>query len=294
MNAKKSIFLLIILSISFMIIGCTQKSKVNINTNEIPNKIDNERKLSLEDVKKKYSDNEIVNIETYKHYVLVESRKDTYANSFHLYNLKTGHKDILPVMPFYCKLENIVHENHINFLADGTNHITPSREFPFIIECRREEENSDYGSEFRAYHRNKYFEINEVTKFGDKENEVISDVKVTLNGIEILFEPMKGKESEFYAGDIKIPPTEISYNLEKHQLIVKFTSTIVSEDMKKLSTKNEDNYYLDSYQLSKENDSSIVILNLKDTTKFYTADIECISDYGLPYLSISFSSKIDN
>lgn len=290
MNGKNSIVLLIILSISFMIIGCTQKSKVNINENEIPNKIDNERKLSLEDVKKKYNDKEIVNIVTYKHYVLVESSRDTYANSFHWYNLATGDMDILPVKPHYCKLEKIVHENHITFLADGTNHINHAKVFPFSIECRKDEDDED----FRAYYRDKYFKINEATEFGQKENEVISNVKVTLNGIEILFEPIKGKEGEFYAGNTTIPPTEISYNTEKHQLIVKFTNTRVSEDMMKLSTKNEDNYYLDSYQVRKENDSSIVILNLKDAAKFYTADIERMTDEDLPYLRISFSDHIDN
>lgn len=260
---------------------------------------DNANNLTIEDIKEKYKDRTIINIINYKNYVLVESRynipgnpQKTYASHFDLYNLSTGDMDLLPTSDNYVQLVKIINEDNLLFLANGKNHSTPHHLFPFYIECYRGEENVNSQYDFRNRYIPRYLSVDQEEDFGFKGDEVISDIKVTITGLEILFKPAKGKEDEFHAGFTTIPLTATRYIKDNNQFTIKFNKTIIDENITCNGTKiNKGNYYINSIELKEINNSSVVIVNLKDTAKFYTADIKKMIDDDLPFVEFYFSTK---
>lgn len=107
--------------------------------------------------------------------------------------------DILPTMPQYVKLEEIIDPNNIVFLSTGKNSESAYQTFPYIIRCIRTREDSERNDDFISYTENKYFKLDEevATEFGKKG--VLSRLVVTLEGVEILFKPVPGDEANFYA-----------------------------------------------------------------------------------------------
>lgn len=262
---------------------------------EKPYKADKTGKLTMEDIRAKYTDRKIVNVINHGDYVLVESKSDYPATVswFHWHNLKTGDIDIMPTSPYYVRLVEIINEDMMLFEASGKNDVGPYRSFPFYIECYRNEENGGQ-LDFRDRHIPKYFTVDQGTSFGNKGDEVISDIRITLTGIEVLFKPVKGREDYFYAGFITIPPTKTRYVKDKHQFIIEFEKTRISEDIKNKGLKvAEENHYLNSVELREESHSSRVAVNLKDKAKLYTADIKTIYDTNsdLPFVQFYFSSN---
>ncbi|MFZ5597567.1 MAG: hypothetical protein ACOY31_11215 [Bacillota bacterium] len=260
-----------------------------------PYKVENTSKLTMEDIRAKYTDRKIINVINHGDYVLVESKSDYPATAswFHWHNLKTGDMDILPTSPNYVRLVEIINENMMLFEANGKNDIGPYHSFPFYIECYRNEENGGQ-FDFRDRYIPKYFTVDQGTFFGNKGDEVISDIRITLTGIEILFKPVKGKEDHFYAGFITIPPTKTRYVKDEHQFIIEFEKTRISEEIKNKGLNvAEENYYLHSVELWEESHSSSVVVNLKDKAKLYTADIKKIYDSNsdLPYVQFYFSNN---
>jgi len=261
-------------------------------------------KLTIKDIEKKYAAENVVNITHYKtDYVLVESRDDVnhYANKFELFNLRTGDADILPTIPNYTKLAEIRSENEFVFFADGTNSEYGGRQFPFIIECRRSYENTGFDGDFSTHIINRYFTVDEAADFGDKENEVIKDIRITLNGIEMLFGPMKENDMGFYAAYTSIPRTKISYISGANQLVVRFAKTDISNAVKKNQREmKEGNYYIKSYQCSKDGEDSIITLNLTPSAKFYTARTDHIYEFktsgesaDMPFLNVVFKAMME-
>lgn len=266
---------------------------INKGDNKEDNIVTDSQKITIEDIKQNYVSREIINITEFKNkYVLVESKEAGLASGFDLYNLETGDRDILPTGPNYVQLDRIVDENRIIFLADGRNNLNSERGFPFYIVCSREIENTSSESDSIATYQTKYFNIIEKVEFGNKSNEVIADIRITLDGIEILFESAKGKDAEFYAGTTMIPRAKIAYNENEHQLIITFEETIIGEKINNLAIR-EENYYIDSIQLTEENNDSIVMIELKGSAKYYTAKTGHLSDAGLPYVEFSFKNSID-
>lgn len=97
-----------------------------------------EKKLTIEDIKKNYKDRPIKNIIPFKEdFVLVEWQKPTFANRFDLYNLKTGEMNFVYGTTNYVKVQKIVDEDRIIFFADGRESETRYWEFPFLEDCRR-------------------------------------------------------------------------------------------------------------------------------------------------------------
>ncbi|WP_202711314.1 hypothetical protein [Sporosalibacterium faouarense] len=263
--------------------------------NDLPltNNEEKNDKLTLEEIKANYNDN-IVNITTYKtRYILVESSKDTFANKFELYDLETGDKDILPTYPYYVSLEKIKNENDFIFSANGTNHISSHREFPFKIECIRYGKNIDRDDDFTMNRKKAYFNLNESVEFGAKGKENITDIRMTLEGIQVLFGPMEGYELNFYAGDTMLPHIEISYNEENNQFILKLMDVKVGEAFD-IDSYNLSNYFIESVEIQEKSEYSLIILNMKDSGKFYYGQRnDVIFDGGYPYLDLKFFSEIN-
>ncbi len=145
-----------------------------------------EKKLTIDEIKKGYEGRPIKNITQFKdNYVLVEWQKPTLANRFDLYNLETGEKDILPTAPYYVSLPEIVNEYRFVFLADGRNHISSHRDFPFLIECRMDRIEPIYGTRFSYKYKPMYFSLAHEVEFGFLKNQIISEIAIRPNNIKI-------------------------------------------------------------------------------------------------------------
>ncbi|MPN03727.1 hypothetical protein SDC9_150959 [bioreactor metagenome] len=287
--------LLISLASITLFAGCTNvpvlPGKSSLSQQKAANVSNTEMKLSVEDIKKKYAGKNIIAITKYKdNYIIVESNEGIDASTFELYNLTTGDRDILPTGPNYAELKEISNENHITFIADGRTHINSFRDFPFEIICKRVHEVLNYDGDFTAEYISKYFSLSEKTEFGDRDGEILSDIRSTLTGLEILFKPAKGKEAEFFAGATSAPKTRTSYNSDNNQLVIEFLNTGL-ENISLDSSKN--NYYVNSVEARKVNSDTQVLVSLKDTARYFTAKCCRIPNPNneLPYIRFEFSSE---
>lgn len=234
----------------------------------------NNDKLTLDDVKSKYTGGEngqIVNVTTYNQFALIEYINSANLHCYDWYNLKTGDKDILPIYGNNAKLEGIKNENDIWFTTDGVCTLNGHRYFPAIIRCYRAQEVTGYDGDFHMLINNLYMKIDQQFNMGVKSNETIADIKVSLKGVEVLFEPMKGKEDTFYAAYTTVPPTKTSYDIAKNRFIIEFQNTNIDKAYNK-SKINEQNRYLSSIDIKRDGLNTILTINLKDTAKYYTID----------------------
>jgi hypothetical protein len=252
------------------------------------------QKLSIEDIRKNYKEErrKVTQAFSYESYLLVESKLigTTAANRFELFNLETGTRTILPTSTFNVRLKEIKDENDFVFFADGTNAEYSQAIFPFILECQR----NDTREPFCAIRKPAYLAIGQESSFGNTKNAVLLSIKVTLEGVEILFGPMKGKEGEFAAGYYWIPVTRTRYAAEKNQFTITFMGTKPDESISKESIKIVSaNEYFSSHEVDEIDGNCRVTLNLTGEAKYYTGDIKSLkSSSRLPYVVISFAKEI--
>lgn len=281
----KRLIIIITIVWGLFLIGCTNGE---MEVGRVDNSEDEGYKLSMEDINANYNDN-IINITTYKEkYVLVESSEETFANKFELYNLETGDRDVLPTNPYYVKLDKIENENTFIFLADGRNHISPHHEFPFELECVRYDQVANREDDFKMIRRPVYYKLDESVTFGSKDKEIVTDIRVTLEGIQVLFGPMEGYEMDFYAGDTMLPEIETSFSKDKNQFILRLNDV---KKGKKLDSENykQSNYFIESIEIQEKDDHCLIILQMKESAQFYYGNREdTLQDKGYPYLELKF------
>lgn len=311
----------IILFFSIVLISCTNQNSSNTDGKEtvqsgasgyqgnFSNKSDPQtdatagktNKLTIEEIKAKYTGGEagkIVYMTTYKsQYILVEYSIDgTSGHFFDWYNLKTGDRDALPTYAYHVKLNKIVDENHIRFIYDGTNNVNNHRYFPEIIECYRGQEITGYEGDFYQVKHKYYLPVDQGFNMGNKPNETIADIKVSLEGLEVLFEPMQGEEGGFYAAYTTVPPTKTSYDKTKNLFFIEFENTDIDSKLD-LSKISEQNRYLNSVNIKRNGLNTTLEVNLKDTAKYYTIyfshlePMYTIDDF--PYLDFNFANAYE-
>lgn len=311
---KKLACALLIMFLSMSFISCSNQNKnnnkevgqstiVSNNQDTFESKqdtqsqktVENNNKLTLDDIKANYTGGEkgqVVNITTYSQYALVEYTNGADLRCYDWYNLKTGDKDALPIQPYNAKLERIKNENDILFTTDGVITLNGHKYFPEIIECYRGKEVADYDGDFYRTMHSIYLKITQGFDMGVKSNEAIADIKVSLKGVEVLFQPMKGEEAMFYADYTTVPPTKTSYDKSKNQFIVEFKNTYINKayDKPKIS---EQNRYINSVDIERDGSNTVLVINLKDTAKYYTIDFShlepTIDDF--PYLDFNFANE---
>jgi len=252
------------------------------------------QKLSIDDIRKNYKEERRTVTQTYpyENYLLVESKLSEFraANRFELFNLETGIRAILPTGIFVVQLKAIISENDLIFFAKGTNAIDLQVFFPFILECQR----NDAREPFCATRKPAYLSIGQDSSFGNKKNEVLLNIRVTLEGVEILFGPMKGKEGEFWADYFSIPVASTKYAADKNQFIITFMSTKPDESISKNQSRFlPGNEYFSSLQINEIDGNCQVILNLTKIAKYYTGElINLKSSFSLPYVVLSFAEEL--
>lgn len=261
-------------------------------------------KLTMEQVKSNYEKNpawKLVETTDYRanpaniHYVLVEYINDAGRDCFDWYNLHTGDKDEMPLIAsLKAKLVTICSPDMLIFETDGRNVVNSHRSFPQIVECYRNQEVVGYEGDFYPITSPKYQNISEGAEFGNKSGENISDIKITLQGIQVLFEPIPGREAEFYTAYTTIPVTKISYSNEGNKLIVEFPDTGISAKLPPDSRNiNIQNNYLSHLELIQDGTIARIVIGLKDTAKYYTAKdthVEPAVD-DFPCVNIEFASE---
>jgi hypothetical protein len=227
-----------------------------------------ERKLSIDDIKKNYKLWHIERIIQFDDiYALVEISRPTLSNGYDFYNMLTGERRILPTSIYYVTLYKIKNWNRYLFCADGTDSVTGNRAFPFIIECQRHED----GAEFIMNKMIRYYALSESVEFGRRVKATLIDLRISLNGIECAFGPMKGYEGNFFAAYTDIPSTKTAYNEEKHQFIITFENTKIHEDVLSYTQElKRGNPFLSKVELHQDNEHCKVIVNLTEIAKYYT------------------------
>lgn len=300
MKRLVSCFLLLVL-LSILLISCksNNEKRVNIadsaiNKTIIPdNQINNIYKVALDDIKKRYNGGEngnLVNTTEYKNYVLVEYKKNN-QNYFEWYNLSTGDRDLLPVWDTHAKLMNIVDKNTLVFLSDGYHISSNYSGFPYIIECQRIEERLDRNDDFFKKYIDKYYRLDDGIDFGNSAKSKITAVKSTLSGVEILFEPTDKQELAF--GGINIPYSIISYSQEKNELSIEFPNTrINTEVLKQNQHNNNQNYFINSIRIDEKNNTTKLVIKVKDTAKYYNVKENHIGRENYPIFELTFRTEV--
>jgi hypothetical protein len=229
-------------------------------------------KLTTDDIKKMYdNENKIVSITEFENqYVLVESKRDSSANKFELYNLSTGDRDELPTMPLYVKLIKIVSENEIILFATGENSESSSKGYPHIINCIRTSENINSDQDFKSSDEEYFFEVGESCNFGDAKSAEITKVEVNKDSIIITFGPIPGDESGFYPDFMYFPITNIEFENNNQQVVIVNQNAQISDTLLHSNVESTKCQFINDLQLMNEIDNSKIIINLKSNAKQYT------------------------
>ena len=249
-----------------------------------------DQKIRLDDIKNNYADWKIVKIRAFNRHILVESRRPDTVSFFDLYNLDNGELSHLDTYSHYAKLIKIVNENRFVFFSSGKNHVNSYKDFPFIIECVRNDEGQDEFTRFNSIRKPKYFKIWESVEFGNIVNQVLIDIIVDHAGLEILF----GPNNKSYGAYTTIPPAKTIYHRDKNQFIILFTGTHLGEKYKLHDKVLADkSFYFQSVEVKERGQHLAVIISLQKSAKFYTAEIRCLMTKPFwPYVRFAFATDI--
>lgn len=250
--------------------------------------------ITLEEIKKRYSSNEIKNVHQINpNYVLVEAQKESMCNRFELYNLKTGQMDVLPTIPNSVTLEKIENENYFIFKATGKNEMDGFKTFPYYIKCFRIRNSGDQHETFTSIREDRYYDISESVDAGAKDECLMSDLNITFDGLEVMFKPVKGKEGYFYAASTYIPSVKTSFNKKSNKLTIVIGAEDIGNNLAyNKSIVAKDNPYFSSYQVTKEGGKINLVINLKESAKKYLiradkSPVGAAAD-GYPFINIKF------
>jgi hypothetical protein len=203
--------------------------------------------------------------------------------------LVSGEKQPLFTNFYFAQLQEIRDPYCYIFHADGTVSEYDAKDFPLLIECSRVEEGAPFKSEFKA----RYLRVDEETEFGRRSHILILDVKVTVQGIEISFGPMKGHEDMFYADFVDIPVTKTSYKKEKNQFTISFMNTAISESVTLDNGHIEgQNMFIKSANLVSDDGSCRLIIDLADSVRYYRGFRKELNS-GIPYALFTFHFEED-
>lgn len=270
----KRYILLITLSLAIITstVGCKTNNDTKANVSSVTKA---SSVLTLDKIKEKYKNEgigEIVRTYDYKNYILVKYLNVASMECFDLYNLETGDRDILSVGS-EAEIFSFASGDRLELKATGLDQFSGIKGFPYYIVCNRVEEVTGSENDFHVGKRVLYKRINEEEEFGVKRDGMLSDLKVTLTGFEMEFGPQNGKEMDFYAGSVTIQAMKTSYDKAKNQFLIELINTTVSPEMLKKAI-GEQNRYIDSIEVRENGSNSLITVNLKDTCKFYTAELE--------------------
>lgn len=279
-QSRLLISLLVIIIISTILASCT-----NTNKKDIPLSTP----LTIDKIKDNYKGQQIKELKQFgDNFVLAEVIDSSNRNFFELYNLKTSDCDTLPTLPYKVSLSEIISENNIEFMSDGDNYESSVKTFPFKIKCFRTAENTNGNLDFYALREAAYLPTDTIVTLGKDIKAVISDVKTSLNGVEILFSPADKDDTSFFADETNIPLTDTELIKDKNQIRFKFKNTSIDNNLSiNKIIKTDSNLYFKSIELISNDNASNIIINLNTSISAYNIEIDRLSN-NLPFAKIRF------
>ncbi|MTI69268.1 MAG: hypothetical protein FH751_03290 [Firmicutes bacterium] len=295
-----------LLTISFLLIslvmnlfGCTINTSTDSNNSNMSTTLketsseggNNDKEKSKDDIleivkeiiKSKYQSINYDNIEVLerhdKNLYMIKTKKKTFADGYLLYNSKSNELFVMPVGWNYVSSYKVFDENHVAFNMKGEYSESNYHDVPYIYDCKKMII-KDGKSEFLPIKKNMYFPLEKEIDFGGKSGHSLTDIIVTLEGIQVAFGPQNPKDAGFFA-DYTIPPfTKTSYKKDDNQLIIEFKDTLIDKEFaKKGLIIDKTNAYIKSVELKRKDSSIVMIISLKkysndyDNPKYYTANI---------------------
>lgn len=216
-------------------------------------------------------------------YVLVETKKDSYAPRFDLWNKQTNEVANLPTMPNYATVEDIINENCIIFITSGQNSESVSLDFPYYIKCFRVNDGRDI---FWQVTERKKFSLDEKTRAGSDRECVLEAIDFSYDSINLCFKP-KTIDDPYYSADIiDIPLTDISYDVQAMALNIELKNCTRDNNCLACDDILDFNPYITSYKIVEVGNALQVVLYLSNLTTGYFAEKACTVD---AYLSVQLS-----
>lgn len=289
--------LMALILINVLIIGCTPGSSnsENKSNTELASTTESASKITLDDIKGRYSDSDvkIKNIQNIgEEWVLVQSQKETFADKFDIYNLRTGDMDSIQEGFEYVTLEKVVNENYFIFLSSGKNSESIYGDFPHLINSIRIKNKLNASDDFISFNEDKYFELDYSVNSGSKEHAVLSEIIVTFDGFEVMFEPRNDNDMEFYIDATDIPQTKTSYNKDKNQMIFELTTDQIGGKYKNRKKIDVDgNQFISSLEISQKDNKTYLTVGIKEITKEYMVKKNRLPNQ-LPFFSVSFREEV--
>lgn len=258
-----------------------------------------QNKLTLEQIEESCAkaNEEIISTRKYGDYIIVESHPLNSSIIITLYNLKTGDKDMLPSCEYRIDSDKTywVNENDIILYSSGKNYVCGYQSFPLQIHCKRDSENIGSNSDFMPYLEDVKLPVTQQISLNGKPNvkQEITDIRVTVNGLQICFGPQDSEDILYIADYVDCPPTSISYDETCKEFTLKFKDTRFAQSYANISSLPYSNSYIKFIDLKESSDSASVIIKLNGSAKYFTGkksevDFDMLNSVGIPYMDIQF------
>lgn len=181
----------------------------------------------------------------------------------------------------------------MQFISDGFHIPSNYSGFPYLLLCERKREQLDNEDDFFIRYIDKYYRTDESVEFGSGSKAVISDIRVTLKGIELMFTPLDASDPAYKGWPMPLPQVKTSYVGGREQFVITFHETEFDEGnlKQKLKAANSNNF-IESVELLKEAEDAKVLINLKSAAKFYHAKESRLFEDGFPILLFDFSQDV--
>lgn len=141
----------------------------------------------------------------------------------------------------------------------------------------------------------KYFRTDEPVEFGSGSKAVISDLRITLKGVELLFEPQDTADPAYKSWPMPLPQMRTFYVKEKNQPVIMFQDTLANVGSLKQKMKTASgNSFIKSVEIFSEERSSKILIHLKSPASFFHVEESRLSEGGMPIALFAFSSDISD
>lgn len=194
-------------------------------------------------------------------YFLIDYSISTWTNHFVLYNSQLDTYEDLPIQD--AKLLKVVNENYFIFENKGDFTDSVFIDVPTIQHCFRiSNDNGDQN--FKVITKDETFALSTSVRTGATDNELLSNLVVTADGIEMIYKPSGENNALFYADATGVPMTVTSYNEDANQFILEINTNQIGKQLKLNKTYTTDeNLYISSYQIVSKGDKTQILLDRK-------------------------------
>jgi hypothetical protein len=215
---------------------------------------------------------------------LVETRSGGLL-TFTWYDFASGRSYRLPVGPLTeARVVQILGATDITLLNLGSDCDCNYLPFPYELHCSR----ATTTSAFTCDVEKTYFPVGSAVRFGSKPGEVLTQVTLTLDGVELAFGPEPGKKGEFMADYTSVPPAETGYQ-SPDVFTLTFQDAVPAAG---LAPPSGGNAFLRGVTVRRVGGNLEVDLALKPSVaRYYTGDLEneWLQEWSVPFLELRFS-----